>query len=136
MFPGFEAVCCVFGGGAEMKRFGMLALGVALVAVMAGCSIISDIGKSHHESHATTAILNTTIEKLNAAVPKAASKAGYAVSQSKDAPAESVFEGQGIKITTKKLDDQRCKIYLRAGWSGDTDKEGLILGELKKALGL
>jgi hypothetical protein len=134
-YAGRKAIRRVLKGGAAMKKLGMLAV-VVLVGVMAGCSICSDIGTSFHESNSTSTTLKTSIEKLNAAVPKAAEKAGYTITPSTSAPAESLFEGKGIEISTKKLGDNQCKVYIRTGFSGDRDKESLILKELKKELGL
>ena len=119
-----------------MKRIvAPLLIGVFTLAIQ-GCSITKDITKSHHESNATIAVLNTNLAKINAAIPKAALKAGYTVNQTKSIPAELEYKGDGIKITGKKLDDKRSKIFIRTGFRGDTDKQGLVLNEIKKELGL
>lgn len=58
------------------------------------------------------------------------------MNQTKSLPVEFEYKGGGIKITGKKLDDKRCKIFIRTGFTGDSDKEGLILNEIKKELRL
>lgn len=120
-----------------MKRIVALSLiGVFTLALSGCCSLCQDITKSHHESNATFAVLNASLEKINAAIPKAALKAGYSVSQTKSTPGEFEFKGDGIKITGKKLDDNKTKIFIRAGFSGDIDRQGLVFKEIKKELRL
>ena len=120
-----------------MKKLGMLAGVVVLVGVMAGCSIISDIGRSFHESNATAATLKTSIEKLNAAVPKAAERAGYTVNQSTSAAAESLFEGKGIEITTKKLGVGFATALETARQkAGDCTEHAVLAAALARAAGI
>ena len=120
-----------------MKRIvTLLLIGVFTLAIQGCCSMLKDLTKSHHENNSTVAILNTSMTKMNAAIPEAALKAGYTVSQTNSTLAEFEYKGNGIKITGKKLDDNRSKIFIRTGFSGDTDKQGLVLKEIKKALGL
>ena len=104
-----------------MKRIvTLLLIGVFTLAIQGCCcSIYQDLAKSHHEDNSTTAILNTSMTKINDAIPETAFKAGYTVSQTKSTLGEFEYKGSGIIITGKKLDDNRIKIFSRTGFSGD-----------------
>ena len=120
-----------------MKRIvALLLIGVFTLALPGCCSFCQDITRSYHENNATFAVLNASMEKITAAIPEAALKAGYSVNQTKSTLGEFEYKGDGLKITGKKLDDKKTKIFIRSGFFSDTDRQGLVLREVKKELRL
>jgi hypothetical protein len=120
-----------------MKK--LLALAAAfglLTAVITGCSMVDSMSQSHHENHATVADMPVSLDKLSASIEKTLPNCGFKVSKTKDNILEKEFSGSDITITAKKLTDNSSKIYIRAGFGGDSVKEGTILTELKKDLGV
>ncbi len=118
-----------------MKKM-LLLVAIAVVAVgsICGCSVIEDMGKSHHESHATIADLKAPIDKVSEAVVAALPKVGMTANKVMDTVLEKEFKGDDINITMKKVEDKLTKIYIRHGLNGDTVKEAALLAEIKKQL--
>ncbi len=108
----------------------------SMVLAIGGCSVFDSISKSHHESKSTVMDIPAPLDKLSAAIEKTVPKAGYSVSKSKDTILEKEFQGQDIDITAKKIDDNTSKIFIRIGFAGDPTKEGVIISEIKKELGV
>ena len=118
-----------------MKKLSvMLAALVAIVGLFSACSVIEDMGKSHHESHSTITDLKAPIDKVSDAVAAALPKVGLTANKISDTVLEKEFKGDNINITMKKVDDKLTKIYIRYGLNGDTVKEAALLEEIKKQL--
>lgn len=112
----------------------MLVALIAIAGLFTACSIISDMGKSHHESHSTIADLKAPIDKVSDAVAVALPKVGMTANKINDTVLEKEFKGDDVNITMKKVEDKLTKIYIRVGLNGDTVKEAALLAEIKKQL--
>jgi hypothetical protein len=118
-----------------MKKLMSLVFGLGVLSfLLVGCE---GLKMSLHESGATNAELDVPISKLAPAIKNAAPKAGLMnLNEVKDTPFDGRFESNDALVTYKKIDDKTTKIYIGIGTPSDTDKEKLLLNEIKKALGV
>ncbi len=117
-----------------------LALTLAL-GFLVGCSLIRDNRRQYHENHASVEELAVSIDKMPEAVNKFITKSGFTVTDTQNTAIDGKYEADGpdsrfMVITYKKLEDNKTKVFLRVGAAGDKDKEKVLMGELKKELGV
>ncbi|HPN84590.1 MAG TPA: DUF3568 family protein [Victivallales bacterium] len=118
-----------------MKKALLLVAVAAMVALsVTGCSVFEDMAKSHHESHATIADLNSSLDKVSEATALALPKVGMGANKVLDTVLEKEYKGDDINVTMKKVEEKLTKIYIRYGLNGDTVKEAALLAEIKKQL--
>ena len=117
-----------------MRKLMSVVFGLGVLAfLLVGCE---GLRMSLHESQATWADLDVPISKLPQAITKAAPRAGLMVNEVKNTPVDGQFESNDVLVTYKKIDDKKTKIYIGVGTPSDTDKEKLLLNEIKKELGV
>jgi hypothetical protein len=118
------------------KLIAVLMTAIAVTLICGGCAIIDDMDKSRHEQNSTPAVIDVSLDKLVPAIEAGAKKAGFVVKKVRDTGADGTFEGEGITITYSKLSNGQCRIYVRCGFTGDRDKEALVIKEIRTALGI
>ncbi|OGV34052.1 MAG: hypothetical protein A2020_01125 [Lentisphaerae bacterium GWF2_45_14] len=102
-----------------------------------GCQSIEEMRLSRHESNSTDAYLNTTAEKLNAALEKVLPPMGYPIHKVNNTRMQGHYEAEGIEVTVKDTDiKDKVLMYIRIGSMGDKYKEKLVITALKKELGI
>lgn len=118
------------------KLLVFLAMIGTISVVIMGCSMFDSMSQSHHESKSTVADLPVPLNVLSIAIEKAVPQAGFSVSKTKDNVLDKEFTGDNIMITAKKIDDKTSKLFVRVGFAGDPTKEGVIIAEIKKYMGI
>ena len=123
-----------------MKRlfivFSAAALGI-LALFGGGCQSIEEMRISRHESNATDIYINTTPEKLNAAIEKVLPPMGYPIHKVNNTRMIGHYEADDIEVTVKETDIKgKLVMYVRVGSMGDNYKEKLIVEAIKKELGI
>lgn len=125
-----------------MVRKFRFAVALALAAAfIAGCSLIRDNKRQYHEGHSTVEELAVPMDKMPAAVNAFITKNGFKVTETENSALDGKYEAEGadskyIVLTYKKIEDSKTKVFLRFGASGDKDKEKVLMGDLKKELGV
>lgn len=124
-----------------VKRvFALLAVVAALAVpgiMMTGCQSLEEMRLSRHEGNATDFYVNTTPEKLNAAIEKVLPPMGYPIHKVNNTRMEGHYEANDIEVTVKKTDmKDKLVMYIRVGSMGDKYKEKLVVDALKKELGM
>ena len=121
------------------KLFILPLIMLPLLLTTGGCTMMGGLNNDYHESKATVATFVANHETFDAAILKAAPKAGYKIKETSSNPNTGTYEGSGLTITYRiyKYDgEDHIKAYIRVGYiGGDREKEKELIADIRKELG-